>query len=273
MVARRTTTVLDDDNAAAVPVLTLGVLNGTDAVRHAFFTRRGGVSGGIYASLNCGLGSDDDAAAVHANRALCAHRLGVTPDRLVTGHQVHGTDVAVVTEPWAPGTGPRVDAMVTDRPGVMLGILTADCVPVLFADVAAGVIGAAHAGWRGAKDGVLARTVAAMAGLGARPDRIVAAIGPHIGRASYEVGPEFLARFLDEDPANDRLFHPSRRAGHHLFDLGGFVEQALAGAAVRTVHRGPWDTLAEPDRFFSYRRATLAGEPDYGRGLSAIVLV
>jgi YfiH family protein len=243
---------------------------------HGFFGRIGGVSVGIHASLNCGFGSKDAEPAVRENRGRVAAALGLGFEDLLTVHQIHSPIVAAVTTPWTPGRdlpAPQADALVADRPGVALGVLAADCAPVLFADVAAGVIGAAHAGWRGAKDGVLARTVAAMAGLGARPDRIVAAIGPHIGRASYEVGPEFLARFLDEDPANDRLFHPSRRAGHHLFDLGGFVEQALAGAAVRTVHRGPWDTLAEPDRFFSYRRATLAGEPDYGRGLSAIVLV
>jgi YfiH family protein len=154
----------------------------------------------------------------------------------------------------------------------VLGILTADCVPVLFADPAAGVIGAAHAGWKGAKDGVVARTVDAMTGLGARRERIVAAVGPHIGFRSYEVGPEFPARFLAEDPAHARLFRPAGRAGHHLFDLGGYVDHCLARAGVGAVHHGPWDTLAEADRFFSYRRATLAGEPDYGRGLSAIVL-
>lgn len=269
MVARRSMVPQEEP---AVPMLSLGGLNDTDVLRHGFFTRRGGASGGIYGSLNCGLGSADDPDAVRENRARCARRLGVAPDRLVTGHQVHGTDVAHVTEPWAPGQGPRVDAMVTDRPGIMLGILTADCVPVLFADAKAGVVGAAHAGWKGAKEGVIARTVAAMAGLGARRERIVAAVGPHIGRRSYEVGPEFPARFLAEDPANEELFRPSGRSGHHLFDLGGYVDRCLARAGIGAVHHGPWDTLAEPHRFFSYRRATLAGQPDYGRELSGIVL-
>jgi YfiH family protein len=269
MVARRWTAPPEEP---AVPVLSLGGLNDADGLRHGFFTRRGGASGGLYGSLNCGLGSGDDPEAVRENRARCARRLGAAADRLVTGHQVHGTDVAHVTDPWEPGRGPKVDAMVTDRPGIVLGILTADCVPVLFADPAAGVIGAAHAGWKGAKNGVVARTVDAMTGLGARRERIVAAVGPHIGFRSYEVGPEFPARFLAEDPAHARLFRPAGRAGHHLFDLGGYVDHCLARAGVGAVHHGPWDTLAEADRFFSYRRAKLAGEPDYGRGLSAIVL-
>ncbi len=269
MIARPTATPPEEP---AVPLLTLGSLDDAGALRHGFFTRRGGISRGLYGTLNCGLGSGDDPGAVRENRARCARRLGADADRLVTGHQVHGPDVAHVTEAWAPGRGPKVDAMVTDRPGIVLGILTADCVPILFADPAAGVIGAAHAGWKGAKEGVVARTVAAMADLGARPGRIVAAVGPHIGFRSYEVGPEFPARFLAEDPAHARLFRPSGRPGHHLFDLGGYVDHCLARAGVGTVHHGAWDTLAEPDRFFSYRRATLSGEPDYGRGLSAIVL-
>ncbi|MGQ9371421.1 peptidoglycan editing factor PgeF [Azospirillum sp. A39] len=253
-------------------MITLGALNDINGIRHAFFTRTGGVSTGIYGSLNCGLGSGDSPAAVAENRARAAARLERPAESLVTCHQVHSATCVVVEEPWAPGKGPQADAMVTRVPGVVLGILTADCAPVLLADPGAGVVGAAHAGWKGAKGGVLEATVARMRDLGARIERIVAAVGPCIAQRSYEVGPEFPEPFLEEGARNADFFAPARRPGHHLFDLGGYVAQRLANAGVEVVQRCPNDTVAEEERFFSYRRACLRGETDYGRGLSAILL-
>src|SRR6478735_7682854 len=187
-------------------------------IRHAFFTRQGGVSEGLYASLNGGLGSSDDPGRVRENRRRMADALAVAPDALVSVHQVHSPDAVVVEGPWT-GDRPRADAMVTSRPGLALGITTADCGPVLFADGGNGVIGAAHAGWRGALTGVLEATVAAMETLGAKRDAIVAVLGPMIGRDAYEVGAEFKARFMESDQANERYFTPGERPGHHLFDL------------------------------------------------------
>jgi len=241
-------------------------------IRHGFFTRQGGVSEGIFTSLNCSFGSGDDTTKVDSNRRIAVARLQSEAERLVTCYQVHSAEAVVVEVPWSRADAPKADAMVTRQKGVVLGILTADCVPVLFADKEAGVIGAAHAGWRGAVTGVLEATIAAMAGLGAAPERIVAGIGPAIAQSSYEVGPEFPAPFLELDPANSGFFAPSLRPGHYLFDLQGFVERRLRQAGVELVLRAPHDTAAEEDRFFSYRRACLRGEPDYGRGLSAIVL-
>jgi polyphenol oxidase len=243
-----------------------------DGVRHGFFGREGGVSDGLYASLNCGFGSGDDLAKVAENRARAARALGATGGTLVTCYQVHSPDVVTVDRPWRREANPKADGMATRTPGVALGILTADCAPVLFADPEAGVIGAAHAGWRGALGGVLEATLAAMKQLGAARARIRAAIGPCIAQASYEVGPEFPAAFLAEDTANARFFTPSRRAGHHMFDLGGYVERRLGRAGLAAIGRAAHDTAAEADRFFSYRRACLRGETDYGRELSAIVL-
>ncbi len=253
-------------------MITLGALNDIAHIRHAFFTRQGGVSTGLYGSLNCGLGSADTPAAVHENRARAAARMEVPADRLVTCFQVHSPTCVVVDAPWTPEDAPRADAMATGRPGVALGILTADCAPVLFADSKAQVIGAAHAGWKGAKGGVLEATVARMVELGAKPDRIVACIGPCIAQRSYEVGPEFPAPFLSEDARNRDYFAPARRAGHFLFDLPAYITRRLGDAGITVVQRCPNDTVAEEDRFFSYRRSCLAGEADYGRGLSAIVL-
>ena len=238
-------------------------------MRHAFFTRRGGISTGIYAALNCGLGSGDDPAHVTANRTRCADVLGVPA--LVTAYQVHGIAVAEVSAPWAPGAGPRADALVTTRRGIALGILTADCTPILLADREAGVIGAAHAGWKGAKAGVMDTVVAAMIRHGAKARNIVAAIGPVIGAASYEVGIEFRQAFLDDDPAAEAFFHDGPRGRPH-FDLPGFVTRRLEMLDLGGIDRIEADTCADPDRFFSYRRACLAGEPDYGRQLSAIAL-
>jgi YfiH family protein len=251
-------------------MITLPLLDALPGIRHGFFTRDGGVSEGLYAGLNCGFGSKDDPARVAENRARAMQRLDLAPDALVTVYQVHSPDAVVVTEPWPHAEAPRADALVTDRPGIALGILTADCVPVLFADAENRVIGAAHAGWKGALGGVLDATVAAMTKLGAR--RITAAIGPAIQQASYEVGPEFPERFLAEDPANARFAMSAPRAGHFLFDLPGYVEARLGRLGVARIERSPLDTRDQETQFFSYRRATLRGEPDYGRGLSAIAL-
>ncbi len=241
-------------------------------LRHGFFGRRGGVSTGIYASLNCGPGSRDDRAAVLENRARAAAALGLRgPDAVVSAYQVHSDRVARVTGPW-DGAAPEVDGMVTDRPGIALGVLAADCAPLLFADAEAGVIGAAHAGWRGALDGIPDATVAAMEALGARRQRIRVAIGPCIGPASYEVGPEFEARFVEADVDNARFFAPGTRDGHPHFDLPGYLEARLRGLGLACLEMCRHDTYTEPERFFSYRQARRRGEEDYGRNLSAIVL-
>jgi YfiH family protein len=235
------------------------------AARHGFFTRRGGVSGGAYASLNCGLRGDDDPAHVAENRARVAAELGGSASALVTLRQVHGNAVLRVEGP--PGVLPPVeaDALVTDRPGVVLGVLTADCAPVLFEDRAAGVIGAAHAGWRGAVGGVLEATIAAMAALGAEPARIAAVIGPCIGQASYEVRDDV------RDAVGDaRFFAPGRDAVHVQFDLAGYCAARLAG--IGTVEILAADTCADEARFFSHRRRTRAGGGPLGHQISAIVI-
>jgi polyphenol oxidase len=252
-------------------LITLETLHG-DAVRHGFFTREGGVSEGIFASLNCGLGSGDDAARVTENRRRAMAALGLAGDDLATCYQVHSATAVVVDAPWPAAERPRADAMVTRRRGVALGILTADCAPVLFADAEAEVIGAAHAGWRGAVSGVLEATVAAMVELGASPARIQAGIGPCIAQPSYEVGPEFPAPFLAAAPADADLFLPAPRAGHFLFDLAGYVARRLERLGLAHIEHTGGDTAAEQRRFFSYRRTCLSGEKDYGRALSAICL-
>lgn len=244
----------------------------TDGIRHGFFTRAGGVSGGIYASLNCGFGSGDVPADIAENRRRAAGALALEPDRLVTCHQVHSPTVARVDAPWPHDRRPRADAMVTCRTGIALGILTADCAPVLLADPAAGVIGAAHAGWRGALGGVLDATVAAMRELGATTAGISAAIGPCIAQTSYEVGPEFPVPFLAESAGHACFFAAAARPGHFRFDLAAYVAARLGRLGIGRIDRAAADTAAEPDRFFSYRRACLSGEPDYGRQLSAIAL-
>ena len=253
-------------------MISLGTLNDASGIRHAFFTREGGVSDGLFGSLNCGFGSGDAPERVAENRARAMAALDLAPDRLVTCHQIHSPDVVTVEAPWRREDNPRADALVTGRPGIALGILTADCVPVLLADPAASVIGAAHAGWKGALGGVVATTVAAMVALGAKPGRTRAAIGPCIAQRSYEVGPEFPGPFLAADAANADFFAPARRPGHFMFDLAGYVERRLARADVGNIQRAPCDTVAEETRFFSYRRACLKGERDYGRALSAISL-
>lgn len=253
-------------------MLTAGALSALPGIRHGFFTRAGGVSGGPFASLNCGFGSGDDPEKVAENRRRALDRAGLPPASLVTAYQLHSPHAVAVETVWPREAAPRADAMATDRPGIALGVLTADCAPVLLADAAAGVIGAAHAGWRGALDGVLAAAVAAMTRLGAQPARIAAAVGPCIAQASYEVGPEFPAPFLAADPANAAFFRPAPRDGRFLFDLPGYVAAALGRLGIGAVARLEADTCREEERFFSYRRACLRGERDYGRGLSVIAL-
>jgi polyphenol oxidase len=254
-------------------MITLDVLDdGSGAIRHAFFTRQGGVSKGVYASLNCGFGSGDDPADVARNRAIAADTLGLAAERLITCHQIHSPTVLTVEQPWRREEAPRADGMVTRRPGIALGVLAADCAPVLFADANAGIIGAAHGGWRGALTGVMEATVAAMTALGAERARIHAGIGPCIGPDSYEVGPEFPGRFAEIDVASDAFFVLATRPGHFRFDLPGYIAHRLARIGLGAVADVGCDTLADPARFFSYRRACLAGERDYGRALAAIAL-
>jgi hypothetical protein len=239
--------------------------------RHGFFTRRGGVSEGPYASLNCSLSGKDSREAVLENRARVARALGAEPAALVGLTQVHGIAVATVTAPWAAGQGPAADAMVTNVPGIALGIVTADCAPVLFWDHGAGVIGAAHAGWRGAVAGVLEATLAAMATLGARPERTQAAVGPCIQQASYEVSADLRDAVLARNPADARFFADGR-PGHWQFDLPGYCAERLRRAGVAAAVSLGADTLADADRFFSHRRRTLAGGGPIGHQMSAIVL-
>lgn len=239
-------------------------------IRHGFFTRAGGVSGGIYAGLNVGLGSDDERAAVIENRSRVAAHLGVAEARLVSPWQVHSPDVVTVDRPFE-GDRPRADGIVTATPGLAIAVVTADCGPILFADPKARVIAAAHAGWKGALDGVLENTVGAMETLGARRDDIVAVLGPSISRHAYEVGPEFVERFTAADPGNARWFGPSSRPGHAMFDLQGYTVERLMKAGVQASMTGHCTYDREHD-FYSYRRKTHRGEPDYGRQMSAIVL-
>ena len=252
--------------------ITSGVLGADAGLRHAFFTRRGGVSEGLFGSLNCGFGSGDASARVAANREIAMARLGRPADRLVTVRQIHSAEVVIVERPWRREESPSADGLVTAAPGIALGVLAADCAPILLHDPIARVIGAAHAGWRGALGGVVDATIAAMAELGAEHLRIRAAIGPCIARQSYEVGPEFPQPFAEDDPSNMRFFSPAPGSGRFLFDLRGYIAHHLARAGIATVEIVPHDTVADEERFFSYRRACLRGERSYGRGLSAIVL-
>ena len=241
-----------------------------DGVAHGFLGRTGGVSTGLHAGLNVGIGSDDDAAAVAENRRLASE--AVLPGAaLVTLYQIHSADCVTVRSPFEDRLRPRADALVTDRPGLALGILTADCAPVLLADKDAGVIGAAHAGWKGAIGGVTDATILAMEALGAKRERITAAIGPCIARASYEVDDAFARRFEAHDPANERFFAEGRD-GHFQFDLEAYVAHRLASAGIGRVALLGLDTYADEARFFSYRRATHRGEPGYGRQISVIGL-
>ena len=253
--------------ADGVEVIRATALAGT---AHGFLARRGGRSQGLIAGLNAGLGAGDDDQVVAANRALAL--AAVAPDaRLATVYQVHSPDCVTVTEPWADASRPHADALVTDRPGIALGVVTADCAPVLLADIGAGVIGAAHAGWKGAVAGVTDAAIAAMEALGARRERIVAAIGPCIAQVSYEVDQAFVDRFCAGNPENARCFAPGR-AGHAQFDLELYVALRLENAGIARAERLRLDTYHDPARFYSFRRATHLGEPNYGRQISLIAL-
>lgn len=248
-------------------------LSALPGLRHAFFTREGGVSSGLYASLNGGLGSRDEPEHVTENRARMARAMDVTPDRFVSIYQVHSPDVAVVEQPWSADARPKADALVTRTEGLALVISTADCGPVLFADPKSRVIGAAHAGWRGALTGVLEATLNAMEALGARRDDIVTALGPMISQANYEVGPDFIAAFDKSAPGSARFFQPSPNAERALFDLPGYIAARLAQAGVRQIEDLKLCTYADPARFFSYRRSQHRAEADFGRHLHAIRLM
>jgi len=241
-----------------------------EGIPHGFLGRRGGVSTGVCAGLNVGFGSGDDLDLIAENRrrAVAAVAPGA---RLVTVYQVHSADALYADAPWPDDGRPHADAIVTDRPGLALAVLTADCTPVLLADRDAGVVGAAHAGWKGAFAGVIEATVAAMEGIGARRERIAAAIGPVIARRSYEVDEAFFRRFLEAEPANESFFSPGRE-GHHQFDIEAFVLARLAAAGITRAEALGLDTYSDPDRFYSYRRATHRGEPTYGRQFSMIAL-
>lgn len=243
------------------------VAAGLAGLPHGFFTRRGGVSEGAFASLNCSLSGADDPARVAENRALAMEALGLPPAALVGLHQVHGAEVVVAREPW-PGTArPRADGVVTDRPDLALGIVTADCGPVLFADAEAGVIGACHAGWRGAVAGICEAVLEAMEGIGAKRERVVAALGPCIRQASYEVG-----RDLFEAAGAPEFFQPGLREGHWQFDMAGYIADRLQRAGTGLVQVIDADTQADTERFFSHRRRTLTGGSPIGHQLSAIAL-
>ncbi len=250
--------------------LTSSLLAGVPGLRHAFFTREGGVSSGIYAALNAGVGSNDNQDHVAENRRRMAEHVGVAPERFLTLYQTHSPDVLVADRPW-PGPRPKGDALVTKTPGIALGVSTADCGPVLFVDPEARVIGGAHAGWKGALTGVLESTIAAMEKLGASRGGIIAAIGPLIRQESYEVGNEFVARFIEADADNAMFFIPSTREGHAMFDLGGFIRRRLEAAGILMIDDLGLDTYAD-ERFFSYRRSVHRKEPDYGRHVHAIAL-
>lgn len=252
------------------PILHSPLLAGLPGVRHGFFTRRGGVSGGIYASLNIGRGSRDDPDAVEQNRALAASAFGVAPGQLITAYQVHSAIAHVADAAWA--TAPEGDAIATRSTGLMLGALSADCAPILLADAQARVVASAHAGWKGALGGVAEAAIAAMEGLGARRERIVAAVGPCIGPDSYEVGLEFLERFAAEQAGAERFFAPGAAPDKRMFDLPGFVLDRLSAAGVARCGWIGRDTCAEEADFFSNRRAVKRSEGDYGRLLSAIML-
>ena len=239
---------------------------------HGFFTRRGGVSKGPFASLNCSLSSRDDRDAVLQNRSRVAGTIGVAQESLVGCTQVHGTSVVAVEAPWAPGSGPKADAMVTRRPGLALGIITADCAPVLFADPEAGIVGAAHAGWRGAVAGVIEATLFEMVRLGARTDRIVAAVGPCIAQRSYEVAADLRDAVVTHSPHDARFFADGSREARWQFDLPGYCAARLRAAGVAEVVVTGVDTLAEEDRFFSHRRRTLAGGGPIGHQISVVAI-
>ena len=247
-------------------------LNAVAGVRHAFFTRAGGVSDGVYTSLNGGVGSNDKPGNVAENRARMAASLGVAPNHLITAYQIHSPQVVVAEKPWAWEQRPRADAIVTRTPGLAIGISTADCGPVLLADPKERIIGAAHAGWRGALTGVIEATIAAMEKLGAARERMVAAAGPMIRQPNYEVGTDLIDRFVAANPDNARFFVPAARAGHAMFDLPSFVVDRLRRAGIAQVEDLGHCTYGDAAQFYSYRRATHRAEPDYGRHVNAIAI-
>ena len=251
--------------------LTSPLLSAIPGLRHAFFSREGGVSGGIYASLNAGIGSRDDPAHVAENRRRMAEQIGVPPTHFLSVHQIHSADVMVATAPWDAASRPRADAIVTRVEGLAIGASAADCGPILLVDPNARVIGAAHAGWKGALTGILEATVAAMENLGAERNGIIAAIGPLIRQPSYEVGAEFVERFIEADAENALFFIPAARQGHSMFDLAGFIRMRLENAGVLMIDDIGVDTYAD-ENFYSYRRSVHRKEPDYGRHVHAIVL-
>ena len=242
-----------------------------DGIRHGFFTRQGGVSTGIYNSLNCGPGSKDEAGNVDQNRALVAEALGIEPGRLLTLYQIHGAVAVNVEQPWDP-RAPEADAIVTRMPGLAIGVLSADCAPVLFCDPHERIIGAAHAGWRGARTGVIDTAIAAMEDLGAKRERIVATIGPTISQKAYEVGSDYVERFLADEPESSAFFINDEGSGEPHFDLPGYVWERLARAGVGAIADIGLCTYCDETRLFSYRRSQHHGENDYGRQISAIVL-
>jgi YfiH family protein len=247
------------------------LLSAIPGLRHAFFSREGGVSSGIYQGLNGGIGSSDDPANVIENRRRMAEQMAVTPQHFLSVHQIHSPDAVVATGPWPSETRPRADAIVTRTVGLAISVTTADCGPILFADPAARVIGAAHAGWRGALTGVVESTIDAMEKLGADRGSMVVAIGPLIRQNSYEVGGEFVERFVDADAGNASFFIPSARSGHSMFDLAGFIRMRLERAGVLMIDDIGVDTYSD-ERFYSYRRSVHRNEPDYGRHVHAIAL-
>ncbi len=259
------------NKAAPVPVQS-ELFSKVNCVAHGFFSRCGGVSNGIYSSLNCGFGSGDDINHIKSNRALAVSALGANPENLITAYQVHGRTALHVDRPQSLTDSPKVDALVTDQPGITLGILTADCAPVFLVDETVGVIGAAHAGWRGVSAGILESTIGVMGKLGANPSNITAAIGPCIGFDSYEVGPEFPALFLDERSDNSVFFKEAINPNHLMFDLAGYAAQRLRNSGILEVDQLLHDTFTHESAFFSYRRALHRKETDYGRLLSALVL-
>lgn len=242
-------------------------------IAHGFFTRAGGHSTGLFTSLNCGLGSGDDPELVAMNRAVVARALGVAEGQVATAHQMHSAEAIEVTVPWTMEARPKRDGLVTRAKGLAIGVLTADCGPVLFADAGAGLVGACHAGWKGALTGVTDATIALMEKLGGRRERMVAVLGPMIGQESYEVGPEFPQAFLKQNAEHGRFFKPSLKEGHHMFDLPGYLLLRLKQSGVGVTRNLGLDTYPDEAQFYSYRRATHRGEKDYGRLMSAIALV
>lgn len=253
-------------------MITLGAFNDINGIRHGFFTREGGVSEGIYASLNCGFVSKDDPQSVEHNREICGRFLDQPESQILSLKQCHSAKVIDVQQAWTTKDAPEADAMVTHSRNLVLGIMTADCVPVLLVDEKAGVIGAAHAGWKGALRGVVEATIEAMTAKGAKPERILAGLGPCIHQRSYEVDVDFRKLFTDENPDYAVFFTETHQPNYFLFDMPGFVREKLMASGVELIQTCPHDTYAEADRFFSYRRACHASEQDYGRQLSAIVL-